>query len=206
MCGPTAATAGLALLAMTAVLGLPRRAEACSCVTPKPFPRDALRNADAVFEGRAYGHATAGLKARYSFDVDRFWKGELGQRVEIETHTHSAACGRGYELGRSYIIYARRSGTHWVDNMCSRTRPTVAAAEDLLVLGDGTRPGQGTVDFEPAAAIATPPLEPPRIVSGPQPIAPAPPSGKRGCTIDSPGSAAAVALLLGVALFRRRND
>ncbi|MEM6997042.1 MAG: hypothetical protein AAF721_41445, partial [Myxococcota bacterium] len=127
--------------------------------------------------------------------------------VEVDTHTMSSACGRTYELGRSYLVYARRSGNHWVDNMCTRTRPTIAAAQDLAALGapSAPLPVQGG---PPPTPDHPPPVEPPRV----EPVAPTPtpvtPSS-RGCSTaarpsDRPHCAYAGALLVLLLGVRRR--
>ena len=185
------------------------RAHACSCVTPKPLPLDAKRKADAVFEGRAYGQTIIGMTTRYSFDVDRYWKGDLPERIEIETRTQSAACGRTYELGRSYLIYARKDKGRWTDGLCSRTRPTVAAAQDLAMLGEGVVPNKAEPEIEPFTPEGDDPVEPPRI-DAPPATPPAPAPSKRGCAIagehSSPLDAGALTLMIvAVAIGRPRR-
>lgn len=199
----------VALLAAAALVALEGDARACSCVTPKPLPLDAKRKADAVFEGRAYGQTILGSTTRYSFDVDRYWKGDLPERIEIETRTQSAACGRTYELGRSYVIYARKDKGRWTDGLCSRTRPTVAAAQDLSMLGEGVVPNQDEPDVvESFSPEGDEPLEPPRI-DVPSATPPATAPSKRGCAIDrgtspEPLTAALLTLLIVGGRPRRR--
>lgn len=193
------------VVAALAVVATPRTARACSCLPPKP-PLLAREGSDAVFEGRVYNVTTTGNRARYSFEVHRYWKGTPPERIEIETATTSAACGRSYDLGRPYMVYARRTDDgRYLDNACSRTRPLVQAAEDLEAFGAGTVPKRDDPD-EPPAADFEMPLEPPRIPSPPGPPVTAP--SKRGCAVEvthGPGDATGLALVvILIAVGRRR--
>lgn len=199
----------LVLTAATAPWLVPRGARACSCAMPAP-PEKAIDEADVVFEARPFGMTNDGQRARYSFEVDRVWKGEVGASAEISTALHSATCGRGYQIGTQYLVYARRSPSgELTDNLCSRTRASASAAEDLEVLGPGR---------EPTEAIAPPmdpgpePTEPPRIepTGGAAPVEPPPASpSTRGCAVEKPhapsgASTLAMLGLIAVAIGRRR--
>jgi hypothetical protein len=187
---------------------LPRAARACSCVMPPP-PEQALEDADAVFEARPFSMSNDSQKARYSFEVDRVWKGDVGTRAEISTALHSATCGRTYQIGTQYVVYARRGPSGELsDNLCSRTRAVSSAAEDLQVLGAGQDPRETSPP--PTDSESGPePTEPPRIE--PPPVEP-PPSGpgRRGCAVEKPhtsGAGPTALALLGlfsVAIGRRR--
>lgn len=201
-----AALAGLPLLAVLVLWLAPRGARACSCLMPPP-PADALAEADAVFEARPYSRTNDDRRAHYGFEVDRVWKGDIGPRVEISTALNSAACGRTYRVGTQYVIYAsRNSKGEWTDGLCSRTRASDNAAEDLQVLGVGRGPGERP--DAPQHEADTLPTEPPRIDAPPVEPPPTTP-GRRGCAVEKPhdaGSAVAL-LLLGivVAIARRRT-
>lgn len=200
----------LAGSALTAAAMAPAHAEACSC-RPGRGPHEAQRTADAVFEGRVYGQTKIGPTARFSFQVVRYWKGDLPERVDVDTPASSAACGRTYDVGRTYVVYAQRSGQQWIDNMCSRTRTRGAAASDLAMLGRGTLPGK-TGAAEPAATRPADPAEIPREPPRVEPVdaapRPATPSA-RGCSIDANRpvrrSVTGIALLLLVLAGRRRS-
>jgi MYXO-CTERM domain-containing protein len=198
----------LAALMVVAVLWLaPRGARACSCMPQLPPPEQALADADAVFEARPFSMSTDNQRAHYSFEVDRVWKGEVGPRVEISSALHSATCGRSFQIGTQYVVYARRSPSgELTDNMCSRTRPVSSAAEDLQVLGAGQDPRDASAP--PVEPDPDPePTEPPRIEPAPVEPPPAGP-GRRGCAVEKPhaSSGPAVLALLGlaVAIGRRR--
>lgn len=148
-----------------------------------------------------------GQRAHYGFEVDRVWKGDVGLRVEISTALHSATCGRSYEIGTQYVVYANRlPNGELSDTMCSRTRPTRSAAEDLAVLGAGHDPrGPEQAPFVPGESTET--TEPPRIEPASVEPPPTPPS-RRGCAMEKPhtrsGSLALALLGLTVAIGRRR--
>jgi len=196
----------LPLLVVLALWFAPRGARACSCIVPPP-PSEALAEADAVFEARPFSMNGGTGRAVYSFEVDRVWKGEIGDRVEISTALHSASCGRTYQIGTRYLIYARHNDkSGWTDGLCSRTRASDSAAEDFQVLGEGQPPfdPEAQPDPEPGSE----PTEPPRIDSPPPEPPPTTPN-RRGCAVEKPhanGGAAVLLLLgLGVAIGRRRT-
>ncbi len=193
-------------LAAAAWIG-PRVARACSCSSPPP-PAQALESADAVFEARPFSMSNDNRRARYVFDVDKVWKGDVGPRIEISTALHSATCGRGYQIGGRYVVYARKDPQTgaWTDNLCSRTRTSQSAAEDLRVLGPGRAPHEPASAPPPGPAGAEP-TEPPRIDTPPPGPPPTEPS-RRGCAMEKPhttwGYAGLSWLVLAVAAGRRR--
>lgn len=162
--------------AVVAALGvaLESRARACSCVQP-PSPRAAAAEATAVFEGRTFGvHREAG-KVRFGFEVSRVWKGDVGATVDVYSNAASSMCGRSFEAGVPYLVYARHSPAGvLVDTMCSRTRASRSAAEDFAELGAGTSPARPELASKPGISI-----EPPRI----EPTPPPSPPNKRGCSV-----------------------
>lgn len=175
-----------------------------------PPPDKALEEADAVFEARPFGMSHDDQRARYRFEVDRVWKGDVGPSVEISTALHSATCGRSYKIGTQYVIYARKGPSgELTDMLCSRTRATTSAGEDLQVLGAGAEP---QVQLAPEPDEEGPePTEPPRIgptPDGPHAVEPPPTSpSSRGCAMEKPHASSAVLALLGlfaVAIRRRR--
>jgi len=168
-----------------------------------------MAQAAAVFEGRAtsMGRASTedggafGGELRYEFEVLRIWKGELGEAVVLHTPSSSAACGRTYAIGEPYIIYASRGQDgELADFLCSRTRRSAGADEDLAVLGPGRSP------LAPAGGSSTqggPDREPPRIEPPPAEEPPAT-ANPRGCAI-APETATAPLVLILAALGRRRR-
>lgn len=152
-------------------------AEACSCVQP-PGPRAAAADAAAVFEGRTFGVHRESGKVRFTFEVTRVFKGEVGPSVDVYSPAAAATCGRAFEAGVPYLVYAHTSPAGvLVDTMCSRTRTSRAAAEDFAELGAGIGPARAELPD-----TTRPSIEPPRIEVTPTPVGP----GRRGCAVDRP--------------------
>jgi len=139
----------LALAASTAAFFFATpNAQACSCAPP-PGADIAFEGAKFVFEGKAGTavQATPDAEGRLSgfapktvtFEVLRSWKGGLSGTATVKTAGNSAACGRNYNEGESYLIYAsaNEEGEPY-DTLCTRTRPSKGASEDFTVL-DGLK-------------------------------------------------------------------
>ena len=151
-----------------ATLLLPSQAEACSCGAP-PDPAIAADAAAAVFVGQVVSAVrTEGdtqlpsAEVVYQFEVKSSYKGAQG-RVSVRTNASSAACGRTFVDGETYLVYASGSKEGLRDSACSRTRVIANATEDLAVLDadDTSRPVNGTVN----GASVGPMREPGTVVS-----------------------------------------
>ncbi|MCO4773048.1 MAG: hypothetical protein KDA24_23645, partial [Deltaproteobacteria bacterium] len=113
-----------------ALLLTPSLAAACSCAPPPP-PAQALEAAGVVFEGTVVGIPAAPAEnappafgpVEYRFNVARSWKGNPGMEARVQTRASSAACGRRYTKGETYIIYGYITEEGNIsDSLCSRTR------------------------------------------------------------------------------------
>jgi hypothetical protein len=196
------------LLTLAGLGAWARPARACSCLPPPP-PTIALEQSDFVFEGRAFSTRVVGQMAEFSFEVDRVWKGDVEAQLSLQTAQNSAACGRNYQIGQSYLIYARHGSEGAIfDGLCSRTRTIAAAGEDLEHLGPGRDVGPARRRQAPPPSASDVPREPPRIESPPPAVEPATP-GRRGCRLEMPhtneGALAGLWLGLAVAVGRRRR-
>lgn len=142
-------------LALVAV-ALPSTAEACTC-GPKPDPATAEKHADAVFIGTVFSSRRVPLpsdgenvgiqQVEWQFEIIHSYKGPTGRTV-VRSPASSAACGRQYEEGARYLIYAEEVDGHLTDSECSRSALTTDAQEDFDVLGLpsdslGTAPEEG---------------------------------------------------------------
>lgn len=172
----------------------PHIASACSCAGGQ-LPADAARQADAVFEGRVVRAPTRRTgsfseQTKYEFSVVRSWKGDLPQTVTIKTAASSAACGRRYNSGEVYLVYASRGDDNRLhDNLCSRTRKSRAASEDFASLGPGQSPIRTREKTQAQA------LEPPRIPA-PKPDLTGFSKTGRGCRIGTEPPAPSWGLLI----------
>jgi len=137
----------LIVVGLGALLLGPASALACSCAPP-PAPSLALEASDLVFEGTVVGippepaeNEPQGFGAvEYRFNVARSWKGDPGMEVRLKTGSSGAMCGRQYNKGATYIVYASIRDNEVHDSLCSRTRTLEHATDDLSTLGEGTVP------------------------------------------------------------------
>ena len=118
-------------------------AEACSCIAPPP-PKKALEQANSVFSGKVTKIEEAGeSELAVTFELATTWKGAAGKEVTLYTANQSAACGYGFEEGKSYLVYAHqiKRGEEKVleTNICTRTALLADAKEDLKDLGAGKK-------------------------------------------------------------------
>jgi len=159
--------AALAVLVQLA----PSRAAACSCMAPPP-PKESAQSSAAVFEGRVTRIEDPQGEPKVHFQVVRSFKGPSGESIEIRTANNSAACGYGFEEGKSYLVYASEESGALHTNLCSRTRLASEASEDMTALGLGVTP------FDPGAGSD----------QQPPPSAPAAEPGKGGCASCAVGA------------------
>ncbi|MEZ4700611.1 MAG: hypothetical protein R2834_09810 [Rhodothermales bacterium] len=122
----------------------PAAAYACSCVMPGT-PAAERNQAAAVFSGRVRSIVEIDDRLIVRIDVDKSWKGISDGEVVVTTATNSAACGYGFEKGKSYLIYAHAfDGAGLSVNLCSRTQRLEEADADIVALGAGDEvPGIG---------------------------------------------------------------
>jgi len=137
------------LVASSLVLGLfPSMSFACSCIMPVP-PLEALSQSDAVFVGTVKGvSSVSDYRKTVDFDVSMVWKGDVGNDATVFTARDSAACGFGFEAGKTYVVYAHddAEGEGRTANSCSRTHEVsgdYTQDEDVIALGEGTVPVGG---------------------------------------------------------------
>jgi hypothetical protein len=148
----------LALLAQLA----PSRAAACSCMAPPP-PAESAQNSTAVFEGRVTRIDDPQGEPKVHFQVVRSFKGPSSESIEVRTANSSAACGYGFEEGKSYLVYASEESGALHTGLCSRTRLASEASEDITALGLGVTPfdpGAGSEQAAPPSAPGAPAAEP----------------------------------------------
>lgn len=140
----------LALFVTTGVTGFSGTAHACSCV--RISQEEGFKNSEAVFSGTVLGvtlekdlsEAVLGGSVSYKevrVQVDEVWKGVNDAVVSVGTAQYSASCGYDFEVGGTYLIYARSGeyyGTDYSSGICSRTSVLASdrAQSDLEFLGE----------------------------------------------------------------------
>jgi hypothetical protein len=82
---------------------------------------------------------------RYTFAVERSWKGPRNAALVVMSYNVDSSCGREYTTGLSYLVYANRDRLSHQKNglstySCSRVRVGAEADEDLKILGTGRAP------------------------------------------------------------------
>lgn len=166
---------------------------------------DAQTAADAstdVFEGKVVSKkALEGdqlpKEVEFTFEVVRRWKGDasVGQQITLRTNDNSAACGREYAEGESYLVYANAMEGQLRDNLCSRTMTSAEAEKqgDFEALGtdlDGSPEPVGPAEPEAPRADTPEPAAPP--TTEPPPTE----ASKQGCAVaDDSTPLAPLALL-----------
>jgi hypothetical protein len=126
---------------------------------PKPEPAEALRRANAVFEGELVScdvpdlsrwwyrlkwtfllhrespppHEVAQTMVHLMFIVKQVWKGDVFQQVVIASPEGSGGdCGTIFKVGARYLVYAREYGGVLVaDGLSDRTTSTESASGEL---------------------------------------------------------------------------
>lgn len=143
------------VLAVLVLLLLGERAEACSCLVPRP-PCETYWKTDAVFTGLVTDSSiitVEGTSVKYQqrmtrIALDQVYRGVEGTGVEIFTSVEGSECGYDFKKNERYVIYAHRSPTDGKlsTSLCSRTKLLSEAKEDLEFL-------HGLSSAEPGATI-----------------------------------------------------
>lgn len=148
--------AGAALLlgaGLTLLGGAP--AFACSCAADKPSKL--AEDADAVFAGTLADidgppqlpiMSSADL-ARYTFDVDAVYAGDVASVAVVSSAWSGASCGlEGMTVGERYVVIAYRDGEELGATLCGGTGPASPRLEGQVsnALGPATLPDPGGED------------------------------------------------------------
>jgi MYXO-CTERM domain-containing protein len=215
----------LLAVAMTATLLSARRADACSCVPPRP-PAEELARSEAVFTAviTRFERSRDGYGRIAHARVTRAWKGVTkGSNIEIHTGMGAGDCGLRFGVGETWLVY---SGGNLYDygglyaGRCSRTARLADAKDDVAAL-DAAIAGETSVTPSPKDASASDasvePVSPPRpmasdagVDTSTSPLGAKTPPGSKGCacTMTSAGSEspimmAALAAALTMSWMRR---
>ena len=100
-----------------------------------------LKYSKAVFVGKVLSiREEPGSKKIIEFKVAKYWKGIKTKQVEVtvyETSRYQA----WYEIGKSYLVYARNDEGKLMDGRCSRSREISDdfIKDDLRRLGKGKK-------------------------------------------------------------------
>ncbi|WLD94311.1 hypothetical protein [Alkalihalobacillus sp. AL-G] len=146
----------IALLLFT--LMAPAPVQACSCAETNSVA-DELNRSDVVFSGNVVNVDRGGgffgpNRKSVKFKVSKTWKGTKQKSIIITTGFGGGDCGFEFEAGKEYLVYAIHSSTYdgkLTTGICDRTTELSAAAEDLIILGEGDEP---TIESKPESKFA----------------------------------------------------
>ncbi len=77
-----------------------------SCECDQMNFRNEIDSADLIFKGIPVGKRRVDSKMVYTFLVEKVWKGQKSDTIEIKTGFGGPDCGMIFELGKKYIVYA----------------------------------------------------------------------------------------------------
>ena len=101
-------------------------AYACSC-RPVDLQRD-LPTADAAMIGTVLERTVSGQTATYRFRVEQVYKGDIENRVEVETPRGGGACGIEVPVDERIGLLLERDGGVWRSSLCSQVDPAAFLA------------------------------------------------------------------------------
>jgi hypothetical protein len=163
-----------ALVVNLLLVGGPGASKAHACTCALVSTERQIKTSDAVFSGEVVSIEPGERAANVSppslglvtFEVEDSWKGALEGAVDVYGHGPGASCGIKFDEGKSYLVYARRSGggDTLQTGLCDSTKPLEQAEDDLRLLGSpgGSLPGTGgygvTSPEDAAMLVAVPAL------------------------------------------------
>lgn len=139
-------TLGAAVLAL---LLIPSRAAACSCIRGIPVCETFWRTS-AVFAGEVLditpvpstNEPQLPLGRLVRFRVTQTFRGELPGEIEVRTGSGGGDCGYTFIKGTHYLVYAHLQSGRLGTGICSRTQPLAQAGEDLAYFKIANTPSE----------------------------------------------------------------
>lgn len=136
----------IALLTAALVAVPAARADACSCALLSAS--EMLADHEAAFVGTliersdtVQADANFGPTVTFTFEVEQWLKGDLGDTIEVQSASDGAACGFEIPVGERAAIFLYRQGTGWGSGLCSTLPADVALAAMVpLVTGSSDPP------------------------------------------------------------------
>jgi len=146
----------LSVLMLTALM-LPSLLPGVECFA-LGSPTEELRGSKAVFAGKVIGRkyitdnlsgvGTPGQRLLIRLQVERVWKGEIGEEVLMYTSRMRQPNGLdsimandfSFKDGQRYLVYAGGTLERLSTSACTRSRELGKAGDDLKELGEGHEP------------------------------------------------------------------
>ncbi len=73
--------------------------------------KNEIDSADLIFQGTPFEKNQIDSKMIYKFYVDKIWKGNHSDTLEIKTGLGGQDCGMIFEIGKTYIVFSKNSST-----------------------------------------------------------------------------------------------
>lgn len=70
-----------------------------------------IDSADLIFQGIPIDKKLVDSKMIYQFSVDKIWKGDKSDTIEIKTGLGEQDCGMIFEIGKNYVVFAKNGET-----------------------------------------------------------------------------------------------
>ena len=70
-----------------------------------------IDSADLIFQGIPIDKKQVDSKIIYQFSVDKIWKGDKLDTIEIKTGLGEQDCGMVFEIGKSYVVFTKNGET-----------------------------------------------------------------------------------------------
>ena len=139
---------------LCAMDGVAVRLLACDCVRLPPLSAAVREETEFIFHGRVVeivereehirttrdGGATGEVRPidrQVVFEVRRAWRGVRSERISVTSIVSD--CMFGFEIGREYVVFARKGDDgRPTTGICTRTGPLAAAGQILSHLGPAT--------------------------------------------------------------------
>jgi hypothetical protein len=126
------------------IISPPNKAYACSCAVGNTAEK--LERSSAVFEGKVIDKGGT-IKVehnrlrKYTFEVERAWKGVNKKRITIYSYDgDSASCGFEFNKNETYLVYSYLGDDELLQtNLCSGNLPISLAKDEIAQLGEGTK-------------------------------------------------------------------
>jgi hypothetical protein len=75
--------------------------------------KNEIDSADLIFQGIPIDKKQVDSKMIYQFSVDKIWKGDKSDTIEIKTGQGGQDCGMIFEIGKTYVVFAKNRETSY---------------------------------------------------------------------------------------------
>lgn len=127
---------------------IPFFAIAQNCACQKADFQSSYDSASVIFVGKVTEFTTnwmsGGMKA--TFAASKKWK-DVGENLMVVNTPFPQNCGYTFEVGKEYLVYAKKNRVTYKTSTCYRTVPIENAEEDLAKLGKSGTIGTGKAKY-----------------------------------------------------------